>query len=190
MAAKREIALAGIEVCDMAMELGGGPAFFKGSPIERAYRDIRAIKFHPLSPEGDAAPRRPARPRRAVRPGLNGRSPGPTRQGGCGEGRRVVSGDSAGAPQPMAWRPVTNPYEPVRVLSDDHVEQIHLASLRLLAGTGMRVLDAAAHATLRGRRVRGRRHRRPVRPGDGRRRRSPRHPRSSRCAPAIPIATS
>ena len=51
------------------------PAFFKGSPLERAYRDIRAIKFHPLSPEGDAAPRRPARARRAVRPGLNGRSP-------------------------------------------------------------------------------------------------------------------
>ena len=51
MAAKREISMAGIEACDIAMELGGGPAFFKGSPIERAYRDIRAIKFHPLSPE-------------------------------------------------------------------------------------------------------------------------------------------
>jgi alkylation response protein AidB-like acyl-CoA dehydrogenase len=51
MAAKREISVAGIEACDIAMELGGGPAFFKGSPIERAYRDIRAIKFHPLSPE-------------------------------------------------------------------------------------------------------------------------------------------
>ena len=52
MTAKREIALAGIEVCDLAMEVGGGPAFFKGSPIERAYRDIRAAKFHPLTPEG------------------------------------------------------------------------------------------------------------------------------------------
>ena len=51
MAAKREISNAGIEACDIAMELGGGPAFFKGSPIERAYRDIRAVKFHPLSPE-------------------------------------------------------------------------------------------------------------------------------------------
>jgi alkylation response protein AidB-like acyl-CoA dehydrogenase len=51
MEAKREIALAGIEVCDIAMEVGGGPAFFKGSPIERAYRDIRAVKFHPLTPE-------------------------------------------------------------------------------------------------------------------------------------------
>lgn len=51
MAAKREIALAGIEICDIAMELGGGAAFFKGSPIERAYRDIRAAKFHPFTPE-------------------------------------------------------------------------------------------------------------------------------------------
>ena len=51
MVAKREIALAGIEVCDLAMEVAGGPAFFKGSVIERCYRDIRAAKFHPLTPE-------------------------------------------------------------------------------------------------------------------------------------------
>jgi alkylation response protein AidB-like acyl-CoA dehydrogenase len=51
MAAKREIALAGVEVCDVAMEVGGGAAFFKGSLIERCYRDVRAAKFHPLTPE-------------------------------------------------------------------------------------------------------------------------------------------
>jgi alkylation response protein AidB-like acyl-CoA dehydrogenase len=51
MLAKREIASAGVEVCDVAMEVAGGAAFFKGSPIERAYRDVRAIKFHPLTPE-------------------------------------------------------------------------------------------------------------------------------------------
>jgi alkylation response protein AidB-like acyl-CoA dehydrogenase len=51
MAAKREIALAGVEVCDIAMEVAGGAAFFKGSTIERCYRDIRAAKFHPLTPE-------------------------------------------------------------------------------------------------------------------------------------------
>jgi alkylation response protein AidB-like acyl-CoA dehydrogenase len=51
MAAKREIALAGVEVCDLAMEVAGGAACFKGSPSERAYRDIRAAKFHPLTPE-------------------------------------------------------------------------------------------------------------------------------------------
>jgi alkylation response protein AidB-like acyl-CoA dehydrogenase len=51
MAAKREVALAGAEVCDLAMEVAGGPAFSKGSTIERSYRDIRAAKFHPLNPE-------------------------------------------------------------------------------------------------------------------------------------------
>ena len=51
MTAKAEVARAGIEVCDLAMDVAGGPAFFKGSVIERAYRDIRASKFHPLTPE-------------------------------------------------------------------------------------------------------------------------------------------
>jgi alkylation response protein AidB-like acyl-CoA dehydrogenase len=51
MLAKREIALAGIEVCDLAMEVAGGRAFYKGSVIERCYRDIRAAKFHPFTPE-------------------------------------------------------------------------------------------------------------------------------------------
>lgn len=51
MAAKREVALAGVEVCDLAMDLSGGAGFFKGSVVERCYRDIRAAKFHPLTPE-------------------------------------------------------------------------------------------------------------------------------------------
>jgi alkylation response protein AidB-like acyl-CoA dehydrogenase len=51
MAAKREIALAGVEVCDLAMSVAGGSAYFRGSPIERAYRDIRAAAFHPFTPE-------------------------------------------------------------------------------------------------------------------------------------------
>ncbi|WP_183094304.1 acyl-CoA dehydrogenase family protein [Nocardioides stalactiti] len=51
MTAKAEIAEAGLEVCDLAMDVAGGPGFFKGSVIERAYRDFRAVKFHPLTPE-------------------------------------------------------------------------------------------------------------------------------------------
>jgi acyl-CoA dehydrogenase len=51
MAAKREIALAGVEVCDLAMDVAGGPAFYRASPIERSYRDIRGAKFHPYGPE-------------------------------------------------------------------------------------------------------------------------------------------
>jgi alkylation response protein AidB-like acyl-CoA dehydrogenase len=51
MAAKREIAVAGVEVCDLAMEVAGGSAYVRGAPIERAYRDIRAAAFHPFGPE-------------------------------------------------------------------------------------------------------------------------------------------
>ncbi len=51
MVAKSEVARAGVEVCDLAMDLVGGSAYFRGSVIERCYRDIRAAKFHPLTPE-------------------------------------------------------------------------------------------------------------------------------------------
>ena len=49
MIAKAEVARAGLEVCDQAMEVVGGPGYFRGSVVERAYRDIRAAKFHPLT---------------------------------------------------------------------------------------------------------------------------------------------
>lgn len=51
MLAKREVALAGLEVSDLAMEVAGGAAYFRGSVVERSYRDIRAAKFHPTTPE-------------------------------------------------------------------------------------------------------------------------------------------
>jgi acyl-CoA dehydrogenase len=51
MAAKREISIGGIEVCDLAMEVAGGSSYFRTSPLERYYRDIRAAKYHPFTPE-------------------------------------------------------------------------------------------------------------------------------------------
>ncbi|EWT00167.1 acyl-CoA dehydrogenase [Intrasporangium oryzae NRRL B-24470] len=51
MIAKSEVARAGIEVCDLAMDVVGGSGYYKGSVVERCYRDIRAAKFHPLDPE-------------------------------------------------------------------------------------------------------------------------------------------
>jgi trimethylamine--corrinoid protein Co-methyltransferase len=41
-----------------------------------------------------------------------------------------------------------NPYEPVRMLSDDHVEHLHRSSLQLLATSGMRVLHDGARQRL------------------------------------------
>ena len=41
-----------------------------------------------------------------------------------------------------------NPYEPIRVLSDDQVEHIHASSLQLLSSTGVRVLHDGARTIL------------------------------------------
>jgi alkylation response protein AidB-like acyl-CoA dehydrogenase len=38
-------------VVDLAMEVVGGSGYFKTSPIEQAYRDVRAGQFHPMNPE-------------------------------------------------------------------------------------------------------------------------------------------
>ncbi|MFJ5984721.1 acyl-CoA dehydrogenase family protein [Lentzea sp. NPDC092896] len=51
MLAKRQAVVEAIEVVDLAMEVLGGRSFFKRSPLERAYRDVRAGTFHPLTPE-------------------------------------------------------------------------------------------------------------------------------------------
>jgi trimethylamine--corrinoid protein Co-methyltransferase len=60
--------------------------------------------------------------------------------------RRPVTGP-AGTPAPdrsRAYRHLTNPYEPIRVFSDDQVASIHEAALTVLETQGMRVLSARA----------------------------------------------
>ena len=51
MLAKRHVVTAATEVVDLAMSVAGGGAYFKRSPLEQAYRDVRAGEFHPLNPE-------------------------------------------------------------------------------------------------------------------------------------------
>ncbi|UBU18997.1 hypothetical protein LCN96_35565 [Nonomuraea gerenzanensis] len=51
MIAKREAVVAAVEVVGLAMDLAGGGSYFRRSPLERAYRDVRAGTFHPLTPE-------------------------------------------------------------------------------------------------------------------------------------------
>jgi acyl-CoA dehydrogenase len=48
MAAKVFATESAIKTVDLAMEVCGGGAFFKRSPLERLYRDVRAGTFHPL----------------------------------------------------------------------------------------------------------------------------------------------
>jgi alkylation response protein AidB-like acyl-CoA dehydrogenase len=51
MAAKREVALGGAEVCDLALEVGGGASFYRTQPIEQCVRDIRGARYHPFTPD-------------------------------------------------------------------------------------------------------------------------------------------
>jgi acyl-CoA dehydrogenase len=51
MLAKRHAVLEAIEVVDLAMGVLGGRAYFRTSPLERAFRDVRAGVFHPFTPE-------------------------------------------------------------------------------------------------------------------------------------------
>lgn len=54
---------------------------------------------------------------------------------------------SAGLRQ-LPWQPLSNPYEPLRVLDEDQIEAIHRASLRILSDTGMDFLHPRARDIL------------------------------------------
>ena len=45
---KTLIASAAQNTVELAAEMIGGPGFFKGHPMERIQRDIKACHFHPL----------------------------------------------------------------------------------------------------------------------------------------------
>jgi alkylation response protein AidB-like acyl-CoA dehydrogenase len=49
--ARRNVLEAGVAVTDLALEAVGGSSYFKRMKLERAYRDVRAGKYHPLTPE-------------------------------------------------------------------------------------------------------------------------------------------
>lgn len=51
MQAKRHAVTEAIAVVDLALDVAGGRGYFRRSPLERAYRDVRAGAFHPLTPE-------------------------------------------------------------------------------------------------------------------------------------------
>lgn len=51
MLAKRQAVTEAIAVVDLAMDTLGGRSFSRRSPLERAYRDVRAGTFHPFTPE-------------------------------------------------------------------------------------------------------------------------------------------
>ncbi|MDJ0945556.1 MAG: trimethylamine methyltransferase family protein [Kiloniellales bacterium] len=63
---------------------------------------------------------------------------------GAGARRRA-----AAAPAAFPWRQLRNPYPPVEILTEDQVEAIHEASLKVLEDLGLRILFDEARALLR-----------------------------------------
>jgi trimethylamine--corrinoid protein Co-methyltransferase len=64
--------------------------------------------------------------------------------------RRDPGRSSAAAPQrSLRYRQLLNPFEPVRLFSEDQVESMHLAALDILERQGMRVLSARGRDLLR-----------------------------------------
>jgi len=55
MLAKRQAVTEAVAVVDLAMDTLGGRSFYRRSPLERAYRDVRAGTFHPFTPEATLA---------------------------------------------------------------------------------------------------------------------------------------
>jgi acyl-CoA dehydrogenase len=51
MQAKRVVAEEAVSACDVALEVVGGAGYFRKIGIEQAIRDVRGVKFHPLTPE-------------------------------------------------------------------------------------------------------------------------------------------
>jgi trimethylamine---corrinoid protein Co-methyltransferase len=54
-----------------------------------------------------------------------------------------------GSLKQLPWRQYRNPYRPIEVLTEDQVEAIHLASLKILEDYGMEFLDPGARDRLR-----------------------------------------
>src|SRR5947208_13917111 len=65
--------------------------------------------------------------------------------------RREAQRAGAAAPEPRStrYRNLVNPFEPVRIFSDDQVASMHRAALDILEHQGMRVLSARGRSVLR-----------------------------------------
>src|SRR5215472_6472554 len=58
--------------------------------------------------------------------------------------RRPGAREQTGPERSVRYRHLSNPFEPARVFSDDHVAAIHETALEILETKGMRVLSAPA----------------------------------------------
>jgi len=58
------------------------------------------------------------------------------------------AGAAAAAQRSLRYRNLVNPFEPVRIFSEDQIESMHTAALEILERQGMRVLSARGRAVL------------------------------------------
>ena len=62
--------------------------------------------------------------------------------------RRESPRAAAGPPRSTRYRHLLNPFEPVRIFSEDQIESLHLAALGILERQGMRVLSPRGRTVL------------------------------------------
>src|SRR5690242_11047881 len=62
--------------------------------------------------------------------------------------RREAHRATAGVERSSRYRGLVNPFEPVRIFSDDQIESMHVAALGILERFGMRVLSPRGRAVL------------------------------------------
>ena len=63
--------------------------------------------------------------------------------------RDALRAGTSGTPERSGrYRNLVNPFEPVRIFSDDQIESMHLAALGILERQGMRVLSPRGRAAL------------------------------------------
>jgi trimethylamine--corrinoid protein Co-methyltransferase len=61
-----------------------------------------------------------------------------------GGGRLARLSRSSRSPRQLPWRQVRNPYQPMRLLDEEQIEQLHRNSMRILSEIGIRVMSRKA----------------------------------------------
>ena len=51
MFGRRQVEAGAIRAVELAMELAGGPGFFRAAGLERRFRDVQGARYHPMKRE-------------------------------------------------------------------------------------------------------------------------------------------
>src|SRR5579862_3034247 len=125
-------------------------------PISTAMSRPLEARSKSISSASGARPRfcrvRPSIPRAAgcaPEPELARAMTDPTRSERRSRRRPAAEDEAPKQDRSLAYRRLVNPFTPLRVFSDDQVEEMHSAALRVLEELGMRILLPEARARFR-----------------------------------------